>query len=106
MARDQQQVAGRDDLVLGQLIAGLLGSDQRRDQIVAGSRAALLDQVAQILAQPQPGLQPLVEAVGRSPVKVMNGSSACASSAEARLNCGSSSIGTPSSRQITATGSG
>ena len=41
-----------------------------------------------------------------APVIATNGSSACASKADAWLNIGSSSSGTPSSRQMTATGSG
>ncbi|CNH03678.1 Uncharacterised protein [Mycobacterium tuberculosis] len=41
-----------------------------------------------------------------APVIVANGSSACASKPDARRNIGSSSRGTPSSRQMTATGRG
>ena len=72
-----------------------------------GADRRVVDEVAQVPAQPH-ARPPCARSKpsGRSPVKVMNGSSPCASSAEARLNCGSSSIGTPSSRQITATGSG
>ena len=65
MAGDQEQVAGRDDLVLGELVAGLLYVDQPRHQIVTRIGAAPGDQVPQIIAQPEPGLQSALEAVGR-----------------------------------------
>ncbi len=61
VAGDQQQVAGRDDLFLGELVAGLLDRDQSRDQVVGGMRAPALQQVAQVVAQPQPGLQAVLE---------------------------------------------
>ncbi|SKV00835.1 Uncharacterised protein [Mycobacteroides abscessus subsp. abscessus] len=43
---------------------------------------------------------------GDWPVNAYTGSNPCPRSAEALPNSGSSSIGTPSMRQITATGSG
>ena len=39
---DQQQIAGRDNLFLGELIAGLLDRNQPRHQVVARVCAALL----------------------------------------------------------------
>ncbi len=65
MSGDQQQIAGGDDLFLGELIAGLLDRDQARHQILAGVRAAPLDEIAQVPAQPQAGLHPFLEAIGR-----------------------------------------
>ena len=58
---NQQQIAGRDNLFLGELIAGLLDGNQPRHQVVARVCATLLQQVSQISAQPQAGLHPLLE---------------------------------------------
>ena len=64
VAGDEQQIAGGDDFILGELIAGLLDRDQPRHQILAGMRPALSQQVAQISAQPQAGFHPLLEPLG------------------------------------------
>ena len=64
VARDQQQVARRDDLLGGQLVAVLLGRDQRRDQVLAGGGPSLLDQTGDVPTQPVPGLHAFVKAVG------------------------------------------
>ena len=93
MAGDQEQVAGRDDLVLGELVAGLLDVDQtqtsgrhpdrerrRGDQVPADSRAG----------QSPAWRRPSKPSGADHRSRVMNGSSAWASSAEARLNLGSS----------------
>ena len=61
MSRDQQQVARRDDLLRGELVAVLLGGDERRDQVLPRRRPAFVDEVAQVSAQPQAGLHPGVE---------------------------------------------
>jgi hypothetical protein len=46
------------------LVTGLLDGDQARDQVFGGMGAPLLEQFAQVFAQPQPGFQALLEALG------------------------------------------
>ncbi len=65
MSRDEQQVARRDDLVLGELVTVLLGGDQPGDQVVAWSRAPLLDETVHVFAQPLACRQALLGGVGR-----------------------------------------
>jgi hypothetical protein len=67
MPGDQQEVARRDDLLFGELIARLLDVDQRRHQIIAGIAAPARDQFPQVPTQPPAGLKHFVETVGRLP---------------------------------------
>ena len=64
MARDQQQAARGDDLLLGELVTGLHHVDQAGHQVVAGIAATLRDQVAKVFVEPQLGLQLAVQVVG------------------------------------------
>ena len=61
VAGDQQQVAGGHDLLGRQLVAVLLGRDQRRDQVLPRRGPALLDELGEVTAQPAAGLHALIE---------------------------------------------
>ena len=49
-----------DDLLLGQLVAGLLDRGQARHQVIAGLRPSPLDQTVEVFAQPYGRLDALL----------------------------------------------
>ena len=87
------------------LVAGLLDGDQTRHQVVGGVGTPLLQQLTQVTPQPQGEPRAFLNPL-RSTGEGDEGVESLGQQRGTPKNFGSSSIGTPSSRQITATGSG